>query len=66
MDNSYLAADTIFIDWVIFWMFLTDFRRIEIIFSVAMPRCCWSPFISRQVAADGPTLVNCWNILMAA
>lgn len=25
--RAYFAADTIFIDWVIFWMFFTDFRR---------------------------------------
>jgi hypothetical protein len=28
-------------DCVIFWMFLTDFKRMEICFSVAIPRCCW-------------------------
>jgi len=33
-----LAADTIFIDFVIFWMFVTDLRRIEISCRVAMPR----------------------------
>uniref|UniRef100_A0A182NTJ5 HTH OST-type domain-containing protein n=1 Tax=Anopheles dirus TaxID=7168 RepID=A0A182NTJ5_9DIPT len=39
--DTYLAADTIFMDWVIFWMFLTDFNRIEMAFSVAIPRFCW-------------------------
>lgn len=41
MFQTHLAADTIFMDWVIFWMFLTDFRRIEMAFSVAIPRFCW-------------------------
>lgn len=38
---THLAADTIFMDWVIFWMFLTDLRRKEMVFRVAMLRCCW-------------------------
>lgn len=31
-------------DWVIFWMFFTDFRRMEIVLSVAIPLafgCTW-------------------------
>lgn len=39
----YLAADTIFIDLVIFWMFLTDLRRIEMVLRVAIPLACWCP-----------------------
>lgn len=37
---AYLAAATIFMDLVIFWMFLTDLRRIEMSLRVAKPRCC--------------------------
>ncbi len=36
-----LAAETIFMDCVIFWMFLTDLRRMEMSFRVAIPRTCW-------------------------
>lgn len=38
--RAYLAADTIFMDCVIFWMLVTDFRRIWICLSVAMERVC--------------------------
>lgn len=39
---TYLAADTIFIDCVIFWIFLTDLSRMEMAFNVAMLRFCWA------------------------
>lgn len=39
---THLAADTIFMDWVIFWMFLTDLSRIEMAFNVAILRFCWA------------------------
>ena len=31
-----LAADTIFMDWVIFWMFLTDFSLMAISFKLGI------------------------------
>ena len=34
---AYFAADTIFIDCVIFWMFLTDLRRMAIALRFAIP-----------------------------
>lgn len=32
---------TIFMDWVIFWMFRTDLRRMPMILRLAIPLCCW-------------------------
>lgn len=53
---AYFAADTIFMDCVIFWMFVTDLRRIWICFRVAMERfCCWAvaaPFLQTTKMAE--------------
>lgn len=43
-------------DWVIFWMFFTDFRRIEMCFKVAMPRaCCCTTFWAAAEFTSGTT-----------
>lgn len=63
---TYLAADTIFIDWVIFWIFVTDFKRIEMVLSVAILRLCWpnAPF-ARRPFSTGPAFTTRCIILTA-
>ena len=54
---AYLAADTIFIDCVIFWMFLTDLSLIAIAFKLAIPLagwtfCCWIEVFSSCIHGE--------------
>lgn len=61
---TYLAADTIFMDCVIFWMFFTDFNRMEMAFKVAMLRLCWAytPFPMIAFTAGAAPLIFCIHI----
>lgn len=62
--GTYLAADTIFMDCVIFWMFFTDFKRIEMAFNVAIPRvCCWhaKPLVRMAELVRAAGWIHDWN-----
>lgn len=60
--QTHFAADTIFIDCVIFWMFFTDLSRIWMAFNVAILRFCCAnaPF---EMIAFTAGLVRCIHMI---